>query len=220
MIALSIGGYLLTRSAPFVLTGLLGIAIGYARLFEDIFFDHGFGDGPSIGSNQIMVIGAGVVVFVIGLTAAGWLLPSTRALSGVVLGAGGVFAIAVLLQSVTIFRTFAVYSEGTSISEDGGFSRVRAAMQHNPYVDDVYVVLGYCALLAIFWAGCALATGHVGFRILIIAILVLSVPMATMAVSTQHPTWWEVFLSAVGALVLLRAGLLARKQAAGGVPAQ
>lgn len=214
LVGLSVVGYLLTRTAPFVLSGLFGVLVFYVRAFSDIFFDHGT-DAGSLGNNAFMIEGAGVVVFVIAMTVVGWLLPATRVLTGVIIGAGGVVVLGVFLQLTMALRALTAFSRGFG-SSDGSFSSTHFTLvvSHNPYTNDIYAILAYSAVLVAFWAGCAMLTGHVGFRILIVAILVLCVPMAASALSTRHPTWWEVVLAFLGGVVLLFASYLAWKRRA------
>ena len=84
-----------------------------------------------------------------------------------------------------------------------------------PYRDDTWMILAYCAALALAWAWCSMASGHVGFRVLIVVDSVLVVPFVSVILSVDHPTWWEVVTCAAGAAVLLAAGLRARSQRTG-----
>ena len=89
----------------------------------------------------------------------------------------------------------------------GPLPSVAHAAQHDPYRNDVWMILLYCALLAVLWAVAALASGHVGFRVLLLADGVVIVPLAAYALLASRPTWWEVVSAGVGGLVLL--GVLA-----------
>jgi hypothetical protein len=206
VIALSVAGYLLTRAAPFVLTTIAAAALLYGRAFADVFDVEG-----DTGDNTFMAVGAGILVFVVAVTAAGWRLPATRVLSSVVVGLAGLAAMVGVLATVTTFRTFtAAFSTVTPSDDDpsGTFrdgTVVRAAPS-DPLANDVWMILLYCALLAVLWTGCALATGHVGFRLLLVADGVVVVPLATYALLVSHPTWWEVGLTAVGGLALVGIG--------------
>lgn len=206
VVALSVAGYVLTRSAPFVLSAISGLGLLYAQGFDDVISPSGDGD------NTFMVVGAAIVVFVVAVTAAGWLLPETRVLSGVVVGAAGVFAITTLFEVMTVFGAVmtagASFSGSASSTSDGSIERFDV-VRHNPYENDVYVILLCCAVLALLWIACSLASGHVGFRVLVAITAVMSVPPATLVLSVSHPTWWEVVTCALGALVLLAAALLA-----------
>jgi hypothetical protein len=78
--------------------------------------------------------------------------------------------------------------------------------QQNPFTNDIWVTLGYSVALALFWALCAMATGHIAFRILSTTILLFSIPAATISLAVSHPTWWQVALCAVGGLLLAGIG--------------
>ncbi|HET6153957.1 MAG TPA: hypothetical protein VFE15_13470 [Marmoricola sp.] len=224
LVALSALGYAATKAAPFVLAGILGTAGFYAKAFDDVFNTDGN------GHNTFMLIGAGVLVFVIVLTLAGCLLPETRILIGVVVGAGGAVAIGVVLEALIFAKSIASYGFGLSGSVSdlgssssdsglpGGIDIHPGGVVHhsNPYTNDAYMVLLYCLVLAVFWAACAAVTGHVGFRILVVAIVVLSIPMATFALTAHHPTWWEVAFGILGGLALLGAAVRTRGVPQGG----
>lgn len=207
--ALAALGYLATRTPPFVLAALVGIAVFYEKAFDDLFSGHHGG----FGHNTFMIIGAGVLAFVIVLTLAGWMLPDTRVLTGVVIGIGGTVAIGVVLETLIIAKSFADFSafpisSGPDESGFGGFPNT--VHHHNPYTNDAYMVLLYCLVLAVFWAACAAVTGHIGFRILVVAITILTIPMATVALASHHPTWWEVAVGIIGGLGLLGAAVRTR----------
>lgn len=173
-IALSVGCYLLLRAAPFVLSTIVGAAFLYGKAFEDL-IDTSRGDD---GETKFIIVGAGILVFALLATAAGWLLPRTRVLSSVVVGAGTVIAFTFLFQAMFFLRTItSPYAE--EFDDPEHFD--------NPYINDMWTVLAYCAVLVTVWAFCSLATGHVGFRILIIAITVISVPVATYVLAVEHP---------------------------------
>ncbi|HET6168320.1 MAG TPA: hypothetical protein VFE07_15930 [Marmoricola sp.] len=200
ILALSASGYLVTRSAPFVLSFLIGATVLYVQVFDDL-IDTGGGHGE----NTFMIIGAGVTVFVVLVTAAGWLLPATRVMSSVVVGAGGLIFLTGLLVALFFSRTFVA-----SMSFHGGDdpSRFVEGSPHDPFKNDVYMVLVYCAVLALLWLGCSLVTGHVAFRVLVLAAAVVIIPVASVAVFARHPTWWEVVAGGLGAAALAFGGWL------------
>ena len=45
-------------------------------------------------------------------------------------------------------------------------------------------------------------TGHAGFRLLAVAMPALNVPLATLVLAVDHPTWWGVVLGLAGGAVL------------------
>jgi len=205
ILALSIGGYLPTRAAPFLVSGLAGLALLYAKVFGDLF------DVGGRGSNGFMLVGAGIWVFVVAVTAAGWWLPDTRSMVGVVVGIGGLVAMTIDLVVLSIGRVL----ERVFSSRGGELFGLGHPGHHDPYRNDVYVVLTLCFLLAVLWAGCAAATGHLGFRLLVLATAVVIVPVSTVAVMTHHPTWWEVVPTVLGGVVLLGVGSLPARSYAG-----
>jgi hypothetical protein len=212
VIILSIGGYLLTRGASFVLTTIAGTVALYVQAFNDLIPTGKHGDdslGFGFGDNEFMVLGAAIVVFVVLATTAAWFLPETRVLSGIVIGVGGVAAMGYLFEFLSISHYF---FEGSG----GGYPGSGAAVDvRHPFVNDTYVVLGYCFLLALFWLACSLSTGNVGFRILALAITLLAVPLTTFSLSAKHPTWWEVASCALGGLILVGAAIGTRRTPAG-----
>lgn len=235
VVVLSLLSYAATTATPFVLTAIAGLALLYGQAFSDVI------DTDGDGANTFMIQGAAVLVFVGAVTAVGWLLPKTRVLSAVVVGVGGILVLAVLFEALVVFGQFQAYadhssSEGamysgsyeqlqgqhmdeTYISEDSGDDYGYpdepsfAPERDNSYTNDIWVMLSYGVALALFWAICALATGHVAFRIMSVAILVLAVPASTFALAVHHPTWWLVALTGLGGLVLVGVGYRTMKAA-------
>ena len=188
-------GFVLTRGPAFLLVAIAALAVLYGKVFDDVLKP----DGD--GGNTFMTVGAAVVVFVVLVTLAGWTLPATRVLTGIVTGAGGVAALALILQFLQISRLFSTDAPGSGAAPD------------NPYADDLWAIIGYCALLALFWSACALGTGHVGFRVLVIVVSVIGLPLATYALAIRHPSWWELGLGLGGGVLLLGAIGASRQRA-------
>lgn len=188
---LSLACYLIGRARAFVVTGLLALGLLYAVAFADLFLDD--------GDNALMIAGAGILAFVVVVTALGWLVPKDRAFIGVLTGAVTLYAMWGTFPLVGLFGFFALSSEGPG--PGGEF--------HNPFENDIYVLLGICAVLVALWAYCAAATGHVGFRVLIIALTAMAPMAAVFGLGARHPTWWAVGLCALGGLALLVAVLRA-----------
>ncbi|RNL60581.1 hypothetical protein EFK50_19895 [Nocardioides marmoriginsengisoli] len=214
-LVLSVAGYLLTRAAPFVLSSLAALVVLYAKLFDDVIDE---GDEGS----QFIVIGAAVMIFVMVATAAGWLLPATRELTGIVVGIAGLATMAGVLMSLGTIRAMTVafsefrvsgFDDETDFAEmdDLPGGHFFSGVGEDPYQNDVYIVLLFCLALALFWFGCALSTGHVGFRLLVAGSAVLIIPIATIALMANRPTWWEVGACALGGLVLIGAAARARR---------
>ena len=203
-LAIAIVGYLVTRAAAFVLAVLVAAVPFYGQLFDDVV---GF---DVSADNGFMVLGAAVLVFVLLATAAGWLLPRTRVLTAMVVGVGGLAAMAGLLLGIGVFRSLSgLFTGGAGFSFGGsgkGLDVGPGSVHGDPFENDAYLILLYCVVLVVLWTGCALATGHVGFRLLVLATPAVIVPLAAMALLTRHPTWWEVVAAGLGGLVLLAVG--------------
>lgn len=210
-LALGLVGYLVARSAAFVVTTLGALSVIYIQAVRDLTsanVDDVFnGDHDS---NHFMLVAAAIGAFVIAVSLVGWLEPRTRVLSGVLVGIGGLLALAGVMQVLMIARVFSTYPAEMSSSEmdsgdsfdDPGFDSYNEMLQHNPYRNDIYVVLGIAVLLGAFWMCFSLATGHVAFRLLTIADAVLMVPMVMLALVASHATWWAAGLAAVGVAAL------------------
>ena len=66
----------------------------------------------------------------------------------------------------------------------------------------MWVILLIAAVLCAGWAWCSWQTGHLGFRLLILAMVVIMVPAATLVLVVEHPTWWELITGLIGAVAL------------------
>lgn len=198
VVALSVGGYLLTRRAPFVVTAVLGFFVVYARLVDDVV---GFADDDDIGGIGLAIA---LTVFALLVTGIGWALP-TRVVSGVVAGVITIAGFASLTGVLAVANAF----QAAFGSPDLDFHGRRHV--HN-YDKDGWTVLALALLLVLVWAACAALTAHVGFRILVAAMAVSVTPLATLVLRPEHPTWWGVVLGAVGGAALVYAGLRARRR--------
>lgn len=206
VVALSVAGYLLVRRDAFVVITIGGLFIVYVQLFDDLV---GFGDG---GDNFAITLSAALLVFTVAVTAAGWLLPS-RALSGVVAGVVAVVGNVVLLAGLAIAGTFESAFYG--VDTNGSMARPE---RFDKYDNDVWFILAFALLLIVGWALCAYLTDHVGFRLLIVAMAVSVVPIATVVLAIQHPTWWEVVVGVAGGLILVAVGRRALGRGQGDPP--
>jgi hypothetical protein len=196
VVALSAGGYLLTRRDPFAVTAIAGLFVVYANLCDDVL---DFGGG---GNNAATSLSAALLVFTVLVTAAGWLLPS-RALIGVVVGVVSVVGNAVLLAGLGVAASLEAAFSGFDPSAPTQRMRV------DTYDNDVWFILVFALLQIVGWALCAYLHDHVGFRLLIVAMAVSVVPTATVVLAIQHPTWWEVVVGGFGGLILLAVGFRA-----------
>ena len=186
--------YLLGRAGAPAVSAIAGLAVLYGKAVEEII-------DPS-EDNELIVSGAVIVVFVVAVTAIGWLLPH-RALIGVSVGAAGVIGIAGLLAITTIAQSFAssFTMEGTPVPADGA----------GDLENDVYVFLAYSAALVLMWTLAAWATGSSGFRVLAVVHSAIIVPLSMMTLATEHPTWWGAGLAVAGGVALLLALMAARR---------
>ncbi len=232
VLALGVAGYLVTRSAPFVVTVLAAIAVLYIQAFDDILGRDSYEMFGEDGNSLFLMIGAAATAFVVIVTVAGWFLPETRILTGVLAGIGGLFALAGVMQVLMVSRAFQgidaefdeEFDEGMPEEfsspdgeeylgpefddpEMGGF---RDFIENNPYRDDIYVILGFCALLSAFWISCSLITGHIGFRLLLVADAVAMIPLALFALAASHTTWWGIGLGVAGLAALAGTAYRAR----------
>jgi hypothetical protein len=194
VLLISVAGYLLVQRAPFVVTAIVGFFVVYAQLLDDVV---GFGDDDDIGAIWIAVA---LTVFAVLVTGAGWLLP-TRALSGVVAGAVTVVGFASLTGVLAVASTFQAALAPMMAQRD--YADYDGGSGLGSYDNDTWVILALALLLMVGWAACAALTGHVGFRLLVVAMAVSVTPLATVVLRADHPTWWGVVLGAVGGALLV-----------------
>jgi hypothetical protein len=200
VVALSVVGYAAVRRGAFVVTAILGLGLAYIQLADDVLVDIGDRD------DQVIIVAATIAVFVLGVTAVGWLLRA-RAIAGVVAGVIGVIGLNIVLLALVVVRAIGDFfgelgMDGVG-SEDGSGRGSRGP----DYDNDVYVILAIAAVLTILWALAASLDGNPGFTVLAIAMPATMVPMATFVLAVEHPTWWGVALAAVGAVLLALVGL-------------
>jgi hypothetical protein len=190
VLGLSVGGYLLNRGWPFVLSAIGGFGLVYAKIVDDVFDASDF-DGDNVG----MVIGIALVIFAVLVTVATWLLPE-RVLGGVVAGSVvvfGNFAVLAALAAAAQFQaTFFVTSSGDMDFGD-------EPSRFDGYDNDIWVILVLSLLLVLGWAWCAWQTEHVGFRVLMIATCATILPMATVSLAVEHPSRWGAVIGVLGA---------------------
>lgn len=205
LVVLGALGYVAARRAAFVVLAILGLALIYGLLYDD-FVAGNVGDG-----SPAVTVAAVVGVFVIVVTALGWLLPS-RAVTGVVVGAVGVATYTGILVSFLVSRYFfgffgALDFEGT---DESGLGGPTGTSDLGFQESDVWWVLAFAAVLTIVWALAASVSNHSGFAILAIVMPTVTVPLATIALAAEHPTRWSVAVAAAGGVLLLGGLALAR----------
>lgn len=225
---LSLAWYAIARRPAFAVTTVLGLGIVYAEAFHQVFSDSIEGDEAA------QWVALGVTAFVVVVTLVGWLLPS-RTITGVAVGVVGVVGIGASLLGMLVMRTIAGIFSGPGMAgmadmllgmggltgseelpgsgEDPGSAGLTAwSAIPADYETDVAVVLAYAAGLTLLWAVAAIVSNHSGFKILAIAMLATAVPLGTMVLAVEHPTWWVVGLGGAGAVVLLAALPLVRRR--------
>ncbi len=192
ILGISVVAYLLGRAGAPTVSAIAGLAVLYGKAVEE-FID--------VDDDQTLIVGGAiVVVFVVAVTAIGWVLPH-RALIGVVVGAGGVVALLALIATTSFLQAFA--SEmATAFAEDGSPT---PAAGPGDLENDIYIVLAYSAGLVLMWTLAAWATGSPGFRVLAVVHTAAIVPLSMTILAAEHPTWWGFGVGAAGALLLLLA---------------
>jgi len=198
VVLLSVIGYVAIRRGAFVVTAILGLGLAYIQFADDVLVDIGDED------DQAIIAAATITVFVLVVTALGWLL-RTRALSGVVAGVIGVVglnAVLFVLVVAQVVESFFAFE----VPEDDAAPTSMLALS-SEYDNDVYVILGLAALLTLLWALAASLNGNPGFTVLAIVMPATVVPTATFLLAVEHPTWWGAGFAAGGALLLAAVGL-------------
>jgi hypothetical protein len=187
MVALAVIGYLGCRQWPFVLVAIGGFAVFYIQLFVDAFDDAGVMD-----DDGALVVGAGILVFTLLVSIVTWVLPE-RVVAGVVVGAAAVVAYFVTLSGLMVLVPF---------QYDYADNALARSEPSNPFENDVWFILAFSLVLAAGWVWAAWQTGHVGFRLLIVAICTVVVPMGAVRLAVEHPTYWGAILGILGTGVL------------------
>lgn len=207
MAVLAAIGYVAARRAAFVVVAILGLALIYFVAFEDFVADSLDEGHPGVTAAVL------VAIFVVAVTVLGWALPS-RAVTGVAVGAIGLAGLAGIMVAFVAARFFTEFFGGampafTSLEEDpaGGAPPFTATGFDE---GDVWWVLVVAALLVVLWAFAAAFTDHAGFTILAIAAPAILVPLASVALAAEHPTWWAAILAAGGGVLLLGGWFVAR----------
>jgi hypothetical protein len=215
VVLVSVGGYYyLARHGAFVLSTIAGLLVLYANLYDDV-----VGTEINGGSddNFGMLAAAAILLFAVAVTAAGWALPS-RDLSAVTVGfaaiAGNLMVLSVLFAFTMVEMLFGELDQ----SMDDGFDPSgnasfepsgRELVRFDKFDNDVWVILLASLVLCAGWAWCHRQTGHVGYRLLILANLVTVIPASTLVLAVEHPTYWELAVGVLGAAALAFAGVRA-----------
>lgn len=205
VLAVSAAGWLATWRDPYVVSAILGLFLLVGSAYDDLV-------GVD-GGDRLWPSALALALFAVVVTVVGWRLPA-RAVAGVTAGAIAALGLAALsgLLAITglLAAAFSAFDSdfgdasapalGVSVGIDDPFGDVRA---------DTWITLALALALVLFWTLCAMLTGAMGFRILVVATAVSVTPLATVALRVDHPTWWGVVLGAAGGIVLLGALRLA-----------
>lgn len=199
ILASSAGGYLLTRHSAFVVGAILGLFSVYAQAFDDI-----YGIDDADGDNFGIAIAVAVFVFVVVVSAVGWFLP-TRDLTALIAGVFGVAAYTLTMIALFVIGAVAMAFSGLGELDESG----TPPEPDNPYTNDVWFLLALGVVLCAVWTLGWWLRGHDGYRVLVLFMLAGLVPLATVALAVEHPTWWGVAVAALGAAGVAVAGLRA-----------
>jgi hypothetical protein len=195
---LSAVGFVAVRRGAFVVTAILGLGIAYIQLADDVIAD--IGDEE----DQAIIAAATIAVFVLAVTAVGWLF-RTRAMSGVVAGVIGVVGFNIVLFTLVFLQSFdGFFTDFMGDFEEGGAPPEPSVPD---YDNDVYIILSMAAVLTLLWALAAALDGNPGFTVLAIAMPATLVPTATFVLMVENPTWWGVGFAVAGAVLLAAVGL-------------
>ena len=192
VIALAAGSYLLVPSAPPAVAGILGVLAVYSQGFTDA------ADFDVAEDNGFKTFAVAVLVFVVIVTAIGWLLPPARTTVAVVVGVGAVIAYTGILAAISITAAFA------------GFASFDEETPEPPSFDgDVYTTFAMAALMVAGWTVLAYLTDSPGFRVLVVAMVATVFPAGIALLAVEHPTGWGFGVGLLGAVVLAVVGLRA-----------
>lgn len=197
VLALSVGGVLLTRRGPFVVTAVLGFYVTYLQAMDDLF---GVAEEDEVGAIKVAFA---LALFAVIVTVLGWLLPEARVLAGAVAGGLTVAGFAVLTGALAVAQALQAVLAGFSELGEGPPDVPEADAYHN----DAWVILLLALLLVVGWAVCAALTRHVAYRLLMVAMAVAVVPLVTLVLTVEHPSWWGLVIGALGGGLLVAAAL-------------
>lgn len=204
VVALAVLGFSLTRRGPFMVAAILGLFVVYLQLVDDLVGADDLGDElPAIK------IAFALTLFAVLATVATWTQPDARVLGGAVAGGLTVVGFAVLTGVLAINNAFSL-----AFSQVGEFDADFVGgdpVPDNPVpdgvTDDGWTILVLALLVMLAWCACAALTGHVVFRILVVAMAVSVTPLVMEVLTVEHPTWWGVVLAAVGGAALATVAL-------------
>lgn len=211
VVVLAAIGYVAARRAAFVVVAIAGLALIYGLAFDDFVAD-------SIGDGHPEVTAAVLIsVFVVAVTALGWVLPS-RAVTGVVVGVFGLVGFVGVMTTFVATRYFfpffgamSSFADAPVVTEEDIVNGNADPFSMAPFHEsDVWWVLAFAAVLTVLWALAAAVSNHSGFTILAIAAPAILVPLATAALAAEHPSVWAGVLAGAGGVVLLGGVVLAR----------
>ncbi|MGA8255773.1 MAG: hypothetical protein WB767_04280 [Nocardioides sp.] len=190
ILGLSVVGWVLARGGAPTVTAVLGLGVLYARAFDEVV-------GVDESDTGVATVGAGLLVFVVGVTVLGWLLPATRALTGVVVGVIGLIGFIAIMAVIGLsgfFGAFVPFALDPSAPLSSGATDVD---------QDTYITLAYTAGLVLVWALASLLSHHPGFRVLIVTLTAAILPLAVFNLGVDDPNWVALGAALLGAVVVL-----------------
>ncbi|KRB78376.1 hypothetical protein ASE01_03625 [Nocardioides sp. Root190] len=205
LFVLSVIGYAAARRAAFAVVAIAGLALVYGVAFDDFVADGLDGGHPQVVAAVV------VALFVVVVTLLGWVLPS-RAVTGVVVGVFGLVGFVVMMATFVVARYIGEFF-GSMFGLEGEMDPEGFGMPLSGpgfHEADVWWVLAFAAALTVLWALAAAISNNSGFTILAIAAPSILVPLASLALAAEHPTWWSAALAASGGVLLLGGVALAR----------
>lgn len=163
-----------------------------------------YGIDDADGDNFGIAIAVAVFVFVVVVSAVGWFLP-TRDLTALIAGVFGVAAYTLTMIALFVIGAVAMAFSGLGELDESGMP----PEPDNPYTNNVWFLLALGVVLCAVWTLGWWLRGHDGYRVLVLFMLAGLVPLATVALAVEHPTWWGVAVAALGAVGVAVAGLRA-----------
>ncbi len=195
----SVVGHLVVPRPPFVLSGILGLAVLYLQLVSDL-FEAGI-DLDQVDDNVGMIMAIALVIFTVVITMlARRFLPSAD-FAGLVVGTGAVVLSVVMSVGLGVYAAISTAFAGMGEWDEETGEYVESATADNVYENDLWVLLICGALLVAFWLWLAWSGGPDGYRVIALAQAALLVPVVTVALGADQPAIW-VGVSLVGGLAV------------------
>lgn len=185
--AVGAAGYAAVRRPAPALAAIVGLAVLYVKVLDATISD--------VGDDGLIFIGAAVLAFTFGATVAAWFLRG-RDVVAITVGAAAVLVYASTLSSFSFLFFLGGYGTETTTLDYDDYDPL--ASLH----DDIYWLLLYGLALVLMWAALSLLTGHPGYRVLIVALVTIQVPISVAVLAVEHPDLVGLTLVVVAALLL------------------